>query len=201
MTQTTTEGTEQAVVAADVLSTDHTQAVADGAHRHGGSSGVSDTSYADRFASADPAAFEIPTGREEEWRFTPLRRLRGLLEGAPLTGDGFTVDVQTPDGVTAGLVPVEQSRRGASGYVPIDRVSARVWDATREVFTIDIPAEAEVDEPVVVTVAGPEQGDAIPAHLLVTVGAHAKATVVSFFEGSATFAENVRGRGRRRREA
>jgi len=29
-------------------------------------------------ASYDPADFEVPTGREEEWRFTPLRRLRGL---------------------------------------------------------------------------------------------------------------------------
>ena len=28
--------------------------------------------------SADLADFPVPTGREEEWRFTPLRRLRGL---------------------------------------------------------------------------------------------------------------------------
>ncbi len=28
--------------------------------------------------SYDLADFPVPTGREEEWRFTPLRRLRGL---------------------------------------------------------------------------------------------------------------------------
>ena len=28
--------------------------------------------------SYDPADFGVPTGREEERRFTPLRRLRGL---------------------------------------------------------------------------------------------------------------------------
>ena len=28
--------------------------------------------------SFDPADFPVPTGREEEWRFTPLRRLRSL---------------------------------------------------------------------------------------------------------------------------
>ncbi len=28
--------------------------------------------------SADLADFPVPSGREEEWRFTPLRRLRGL---------------------------------------------------------------------------------------------------------------------------
>jgi hypothetical protein len=31
--------------------------------------------------SYDPADFDVPTGREEEWRFTPLRRLRGLHTG------------------------------------------------------------------------------------------------------------------------
>jgi Fe-S cluster assembly protein SufD len=38
---------------------------------------------AQRVRSSDPDAFGRPTGREEEWRFTPLRRLGGLLDGAP----------------------------------------------------------------------------------------------------------------------
>jgi len=33
--------------------------------------------------SYDPADFPVPTGREEEWRFTPLRRLRGLHGADP----------------------------------------------------------------------------------------------------------------------
>ena len=36
----------------------------------------------ERPASFDVADFPMPGGREEEWRFTPLDRLRGLLEGA-----------------------------------------------------------------------------------------------------------------------
>ena len=36
--------------------------------------------------SADLADFPVPTGREEEWRFTPLRRLRGLQGAQPLAG-------------------------------------------------------------------------------------------------------------------
>ncbi len=37
--------------------------------------------------SYDPADFPVPTGREEEWRFTPLRRLRGLhADGVPADG-------------------------------------------------------------------------------------------------------------------
>ena len=33
--------------------------------------------------SYDPADFGVPSGREEEWRFTPLRRLRGLHTDTP----------------------------------------------------------------------------------------------------------------------
>ena len=41
------------------------------------------------FSSFDVDAFEVPGGRDEIWRFTPLRRLRGLHDGsAPATGAG-----------------------------------------------------------------------------------------------------------------
>ena len=33
------------------------------------------------------AEVPVPTGREEEWRFTPLTRLRGLHDAAPATAD------------------------------------------------------------------------------------------------------------------
>jgi Fe-S cluster assembly protein SufD len=38
-------------------------------------------SAGERFTSYDVDAFEVPGGREENWRFTPLRRLRGLHDG------------------------------------------------------------------------------------------------------------------------
>ena len=37
-------------------------------------------------ASFEVDDFELPTGREEDWRFTPLDRLRGLLDGEPTDG-------------------------------------------------------------------------------------------------------------------
>jgi Fe-S cluster assembly protein SufD len=39
--------------------------------------------HAPRVVSRDPADFAVPTGREEEWRFTPLRRFATLLAGEP----------------------------------------------------------------------------------------------------------------------
>jgi len=39
-------------------------------------------SASERFTSYDVDAFEEPGGREENWRFTPMRRLRGLHDGS-----------------------------------------------------------------------------------------------------------------------
>ena len=57
--------------------------------------------------STDPADFPVPGGREEEWRFTPLRRLRGLHSDAALTGvseprSGVTVAVEAAPELSGG---------------------------------------------------------------------------------------------------
>ena len=68
-------------------------AVPPGASTAGGHShGPGDRPVTERFTSTDPDDFAVPTGREEEWRFTPLRRLRDLHE--PLAEPGeLTVEV------------------------------------------------------------------------------------------------------------
>lgn len=49
------------------------------------------------FASFDVNAFEVPGGRDEIWRFTPLRRLRGLHDGsATPTGDATITVSERP---------------------------------------------------------------------------------------------------------
>ena len=52
-------------------------------HSHGdGPTG----SPAERFTSRDPEDFAVPRGREEQWRFTPLRDVRPLFEPFVPTG-------------------------------------------------------------------------------------------------------------------
>lgn len=59
------------------------------------------------------ADFPVPHGREEEWRFTPLERLRGLHDGTAIaTGDGVKVDVQAPEGVIVEAVGRDDARLG-----------------------------------------------------------------------------------------
>ncbi|MGH3362512.1 MAG: Fe-S cluster assembly protein SufD [Nocardioides sp.] len=141
--------------------------------------------------SFDLSDHPAPTGREEVWRFTPLKRLRDLHRDAPLTGEGYDVKMEIPGGVTADGIDVAESERGLSGFVPIDRISARAWAATPRVFTVDIPAETEVAEPIRITVTGQGGDAAIARQILVKAGAHSTATVVVTFEGTATWADNV----------
>jgi Fe-S cluster assembly protein SufD len=153
--------------------------------------GLEVTSHLHPVGSFNLSDHPVPTGREEIWRFTPLKRLRGLHDDAPLAGEAIDVKVEAPGGVTTQQLPVADSARGLSGFVPTDRISARVWDAAASVFTVEVPAETALAEPIVVTLTGQGGDEAIAGQLLVKLGAHASATVVVWFQGSATFADNV----------
>lgn len=133
----------------------------------------------------------VPTGREEIWRFTPLRRLRGLHQEAPLDGTGFEVRAELADGVTAASVPVADSARGASGLLPTDRISARAWHAATSVYEVTVPAEAAVDGVSVIRLHGTGSDRAAAGHLLVRAGRFSRSTIVVVYSGSAVWAENV----------
>jgi len=141
--------------------------------------------------SLDPEFFEVPTGREEVWRFTPLKRLRDLHKEADLSGDTVAVEVDAPQGVRIERLEGDNAAKGSSGYVPNDRVSARALQAASATSAITVPAETELDAPVVVTHTGKGVEQASAAHAVITAGPHSKATVVLRFQGSATLAENV----------
>jgi Fe-S cluster assembly protein SufD len=141
--------------------------------------------------SFDLADHPVPTGREEVWRFTPLKRLRDLHTDADLGGHGFTADVVSPAAVTVERLGAGNRLKGSSGYVPNDRVSARAWAAAQDTFAVTIPREAEVADPVVVTVTGTSTEPASAAHAIVVAEPHSKATVVFRLEGSTTLADNV----------
>ena len=51
----------------------------DPAAQLGGDHRIPDQSRAARTRSFDVEDFPVPTGREEEWRFTPVDRLGGVL--------------------------------------------------------------------------------------------------------------------------
>ena len=140
--------------------------------------------------SYDPADFGVPSGREEEWRFTPLRRLRGLHSDAPLDAGKVGITVDADPGVAVELAHHGDPRLGTAG-VPADRVSARAFDAFREATVLTVAEGVESTRPVWVEIRGEDAAGAASGHLLVDVKPNARAVVVLEYTGSATYADNV----------
>jgi Fe-S cluster assembly protein SufD len=157
------------------------------AHSHGGGTAPAQ-SRGDRTASFDVADFPMPTGREEDWRFTPLDRLGGLLEAAPSTGR-LARSVDLPDGVQLDELPADHPLR-RSVPAPADRIAALAMDgATDGAVLLRVPADAVPDRPVVVRLAG--EGGTVRGHLILDVGAHAQVIVVLEHTGSARYASEL----------
>ncbi|MFJ2165540.1 Fe-S cluster assembly protein SufD [Streptomyces griseofuscus] len=139
--------------------------------------------------SFDVADFPVPHGREEEWRFTPLERLRGLHDGtAVATGDGVKVDVQAPEGVVVETVGREDARLGRAG-TPVDRIAAQAYSAFEQASVVTVPKETVLTEPVRIAVHG--EGGTAFAHQVIELGAFAEAVVVIDHTGDAVLAANV----------
>ncbi|GAA3937657.1 Fe-S cluster assembly protein SufD [Pseudoclavibacter caeni] len=141
-----------------------------------------------RFASTDVADFERPSSRELVWKNTPLKRLEpvlGELDGSPAP---YTADA--PAGVSIAWVDRDDPRVGSSHTKPEDYVSALAWSRFERALAVDIPQDAELASPVVITRA--ELGSTPrAAHTVITAGAHSRAIVVLENRGEANLAENV----------
>jgi Fe-S cluster assembly protein SufD len=148
------------------------------------------------FASFDVEAHGVPTGREEAWRFTPLKRLHGLHDGSALAGTPgrVAVEVDAAAGVRVETVDVADPRVGSSGYVPVDRVAAQAWAAVPEAVVVTVPAELRADRPTTVTVRGtgrPDGSAAVFGRTVVVAEPLSESVVVLDHAGSALFSDVV----------
>jgi Fe-S cluster assembly protein SufD len=134
--------------------------------------------------------FPVPTGREEEWRFTPLRRLRGLHSADVTPGGKVSVEANAAPGVIAVRSQRDASRH-AVGFEPGDRVSATAFALFEEATVVTVPAELDSTTPSVITVRGEDASGAAFGHTIIEVGVNARAVVVLDHQGSATYADNV----------
>jgi Fe-S cluster assembly protein SufD len=177
--------TEQAI------STDHSQATADDAHIHGqkyNGTTVPDKSRAERLMSFDPEAFGVPNGREENWRFTPMRAIAPLLslDG----GDGeLAWDIPTlPQGVSFTEVSADEASL-RSVRAPGDRASAVAVARSNGAMSLSIAPGTQVEEPIVIGMEG--KGEDVRGHLLFEIGAGAEATVVVTRTGAGNYGEFI----------
>ncbi|GGM12939.1 Fe-S cluster assembly protein SufD [Dactylosporangium sucinum] len=146
---------------------------------------------AQQVRSFDVADFPAITGREEEWRFTPLKRLRGLASGSFEVGaTAPKAEVgELPAGVTVTTVDRGDARVG-SALTPFDRISALAAGAAAEALVVSVARNAVLDAPAVVRLAG-STAEVAFGHTVVEVGQLAEATVVLEQTGMVTLADNV----------
>ncbi len=165
--------------------TDHSRATTDGSHSHGGVA-QPDASRADRPTSFDPEDFGVPTGREENWRFSARAELAPMF--ATEDGQGhLDWNVPTlPDGVTLEEVSAEEART-RSVRAPGDRASAVATSLSDGAMALTVEADTQVAEPISIGLTG--AGEDVRGHLLIDIKDGAEATVVIARNGTATYSE------------
>ena len=146
----------------------------------------------DVFASFDVDDFDVPKGRDEEWRFTPLRRLKGLHDGTAGDPVAATVTVEGADaeGITVESVARGDERLGRAG-TPTDRVAAQAFSSFDEATVVTFGKGVVADAPVTVTVDGPGADNVAYGHIVIDVREQAEAVVILDHRGTGAYADNV----------
>lgn len=155
------------------------------AHSHGPGD-VPVQTRSGRFASAAHADFPAVTGRELEWRLTPVEKLRDLIDGE-LDGSPFPAAVSAAAGVTAEWIDRDDPRIGSAGLAE-ERAAANAWSSFEQALAVSLTSEDFVE------VAIDRRGtDFAPraAHTVITAAQHARGIVVIDNRGSARLSENL----------
>ncbi|GAA0913881.1 Fe-S cluster assembly protein SufD [Virgisporangium aurantiacum] len=142
--------------------------------------------------STDVNDYPALNGREEEWRFTPLKRLRGLATAvvAEPTGKLSYEYGDLPAGVGVSVVDRSDPRIG-SVLTPFDRISALAHGGATEALLVTVARRATPGGPTTVRVVGHEVRETVFAHTFIEVGQLAEATLVLDQSGSVTLADNI----------
>ena len=144
-------------------------------------------SRGERLTSFDPADFAALTGREEDWRFTPLKRLAKLHEGAAADGTD-KVELHLPEGASAEVVGKDDPRASKAG-APIDLAAARAYAEAEQVTVVTVAKEAVLAEPLRVDVHG--EGGTAYVHIVFDVKPFAEAVIVLDHTGTGARSTNV----------
>jgi Fe-S cluster assembly protein SufD len=134
------------------------------------------------------APHSTPSGREEAWRFTPLKRLAGLHDLATVIPGAITFELKNPatGGVDFQNLPNSEL---PPAFSSTDLITNRVRSTVTEVSKLSIAKDQEIAEPIFLTrkVSGkPEL-----SRLVIEAGVNSKATVIVENAGSAQIGEEI----------
>ncbi len=155
-------------------------------HSHGPGSPVPVQTRSERFASASHSDFAEVTGRELEWRLTPVALVRDLID-SDLEGAALPTGVSEAPGVTSEWIERTDPRIGSAGLAE-ERAAANAWSSFEKALAVTLSSE----EPVVVTIArtGTDRTGRA-AHTVITAKPNARGTVIIDNRGSTRLSENV----------
>ncbi|WP_347978926.1 Fe-S cluster assembly protein SufD [Microbacterium sp. ProA8] len=157
-------------------------------HTDGAGAFVPVQTRSERPWSFDPADFEVPTGREVNWKHTPIAKVQPLFADEAGPHGIIQVEVDAPAGLVQERLTIGTAPRGEV-FRPEDLPSAIAWKQETEAPLLRIPAGAEYTEPIVVSLTG--TGGLAHAHVVVEAQANSHATVVFRHSGTAHHAQNV----------
>ncbi|WP_194949542.1 Fe-S cluster assembly protein SufD [Actinomyces trachealis] len=181
------------------LSTDHSAATLTGAHSHGQRAYTA--SRADRLTSFNPQDIPVPGGREEEWRFTPMKRFAPLfnleaVQAATAQVDAVQLSLPELAGVTVETVSRDDARVGTVG-APIDRTGVVAWAASQQATVITLTKGAQLQQALRVAVKGTDTMTdgawlaPTAQHVLLRAEPGSKGTVILEHTGSAALTQTV----------
>lgn len=128
-----------------------------------------------------------PTGREEAWRFTPLKRLAGLHEAETKVSDRVSIELASQG---AGFsISIESKEKQPPRSKTEDVVVSRLRDLVSSVTLLNIKNEAVIDEPIILK--RKTSGEREFSRTVILAGAHSRSTVLVENSGSATLGEEI----------
>ena len=144
-------------------------------------------SRSERTRGFNVADFPQVNGREEEWRFTPVKQLSQLLTDDE-SGAELTVTRELPTGVDVSQISLDEARQlGVPS--PEDLPAVIAANRASSVTRYDIGEGVELESPAFITTEGASNENPVHNHTVVTVGAHASATIVIKHTGHAQLSE------------
>jgi len=139
-----------------------------------------------RFKSNVPSEHPDVTGREAEWKLTPVDLVRPLIDGE-LDGSPYEFAIETADGAVAEWVARTDARIGIAGQAE-EKASANAWNAFEQALAVTVTGEEHSE----ITISRSTLGTTSrAAHTVITGTRHSNGTVILLNSGSTSLTENV----------
>lgn len=126
------------------------------AHSHGAGTQATYSSRADRPSSFNPADIPVPNGREEDWRFTPIKRIQALFDESGYAEADLPVSVTAPSEVSVSIVDAKDFDLDKI-LAPGDRTAVVSWVRANSVNLIEIPKGKALSEPVFINISNDDE--------------------------------------------